>query len=105
MYSVGRVYSVYNKLKVDTWSTFDLAVKVDTLLIASCITRVKCVKYKASIINKVNKWPQELIQSDLHQVQNIKRKDRQTQLNSHKKKRDDKRSWQLFPKKVATLLP
>ena len=34
---------------------------------------------------KVNKRTQELIQSDRHQVLNIKGKDRQIQLNSHKK--------------------
>ena len=35
-------------------------------------------------VNRVNKWTQELILSDPHQVLNIKGEDRQIQLNSHK---------------------
>ena len=44
---------------------------------------------------KVSKWTQELIQLDPHQVVDIKGKDRQIQLNSHKKNR-----WQA---ELATL--
>ena len=50
-------------------------------------------------INKVNKYTQELIQSDSHQVLNIKGKDRQIQLNNHKKKKKKKKK-----KKMASAL-
>ena len=56
-----------------------------------------------AITYKVKKKAQELMQSDPHQVLNIK--DRQIQLSSHKKKKKKLQSWQPFPKKVETLLP
>ena len=52
----------------------------------------------------VNKWTQELIQSDPHQVLNIKGKERLLKLKSHKKA-DGKQSWQSFLKRVTTRLP
>ena len=45
---------------------------------------------------KINKWTQELIQSDPHQVLKIKRKEKQMQLNT--KRTDDKQSYQTFLK-------
>ena len=50
------------------------------------------------------KVTQELIQSDPHSAPNTKGKERQIQISCHKMKRWQQ-SWQLFPKKVAKLLP
>ena len=55
--------------------------------------------------SKVNKSAQELIQSDPHQVLNIKGIDRQLKLNSHKKNVWQAELTKLFSKNVATLVP
>ena len=57
-----------------------------------------------SHLYKVNKWTQEMIQSDPQQVLNIKGKARQMQLKRHK---GNRRLAELatLPKKITTLLP
>ena len=65
---------------------------------------LKLIKPGMSRLYKINKWTQEMIQSEPQQVLNIKGKDRQIQLNRHKRNR---RLAELatLPKKVETLLP